>query len=747
MKPAKWFIFALACFLACPAGWAAARTQVRLLSAADSVPPGGEWLVGVELKMPPRWHTYWRNAGDAGGPTEITWNLPPEITAGPVQWPVPARFEDQGIVNYGYDGTVLLLVPLRMAATAAPGRELELQATVAWIECEKSCIPGEASVSARVSVGAARPSGFASAIEAARRHLPASGAGLKVSARWTGPATAESRPFILRWNSGELPEASDFFPFEGEGYTIQTRVVRLESPPGTVALQKTMMKDEGAGWPRRIGGLMIIPSAPPGPRVAYEVTLDLTASPGTASPRHALPAILGLAFLGGLILNIMPCVLPVIALKALSFVSQSRSDPRRVRRHSVIYSLGVLASFLVLAGLVIGVQQAGGSANWGMQFQNPQFLVAMTVLVTLVALNLFGVFEITLGSGVMSAAGQAASREGGAGAFFNGVLATLLATPCTAPALSIALGFAFAQPPALIVLVFSAIAAGLAAPYLALSWRPELLRLLPRPGAWMQRFKVAMGFPMLATALWLFSLTLTHFEKGAAFWLGLFLVALALAVWIWGEFVQRGTRHRGLAMGLSVALALTAYLYVLENELRWRAPVAGAAARGALTNQPGGIEWQAWSREAVERARTAGHPVLVDFTADWCATCLLNKKTSLEIPAVRDKLREVNAVALLADYTRKDPVITAELKNHGRAAVPLVLVYPADASQPPRILPEILRPSIVLEALSEAAARTSKAVVPAPPVEPAPPATGSLADRLRQNASDLAPFSRRPLEP
>ncbi len=164
MKPAKWFIFALAFFLACPAGWAAARTQVRLLSAAETVPPGGEWLAGVELKMPPRWHTYWRNAGDAGGPTEITWNLPPEITAGPIQWPVPAKFEDQGIVNYGYDGTVLLLVPLRMAATATTGRELELQATVAWIECEKSCIPGEASVSSRVSVGAARPSEFASAI-------------------------------------------------------------------------------------------------------------------------------------------------------------------------------------------------------------------------------------------------------------------------------------------------------------------------------------------------------------------------------------------------------------------------------------------------------------------------------------------------------------------------------------------------------------------------------------------------------
>jgi thiol:disulfide interchange protein DsbD len=297
---------------------------------------------------------------------------------------------------------------------------------------------------------------------------------------------------------------------------------------------------------------------------------------------------------------------------------------------------------------------------------------------------LFGLFEINLGGSAMGAAGELASKGGNVGAFFNGVLATALATPCTAPFLAVALGFAFAQPPAIIALIFLAAGLGLAAPYLVLSFQPRWLRFLPKPGAWMEKFKVLMGFPMLATAIWLFMLATPHFGKSGVLWFGFFLVVLALAAWIWGEFVQRGTRRRILAMATSILLVAGFGVYV-------------------LTRAPDQIQWQPWSIAAVEKARAEGRPVFVDFTADWCVTCQANKRTSIEIPTVRTKLKEIKAVTLLADYTRYDDAITAELKRFQRAGVPLVLVYPKEPAGPPQVLPTVLTPSIVLEALDRAA--------------------------------------------
>jgi len=378
-------------------------------------------------------------------------------------------------------------------------------------------------------------------------------------------------------------------------------------------------------------------------------------------------------------LNVMPCVLPVIALKILGFVQQSKESPRRVRQLGLIYCAGVLVSFLVLAGLAIGAKQA----SWGMQFQNVNFLIAMTILVLLVALNLFGVFEVTLSGRTMDAAGQLASKKGAAGAFFNGVLATALATPCTAPFLGVALGFAFTQPPATIVLVLLMVGVGLAAPFVVLSWQPRWLKFLPKPGVWMEKFKIAMGFPMLATVVWSFKLTLNHFSKSDVFWFGVFLVALSMSAWIWGEFVQRGATRRGLAAGASVL-------------------VTGVVVTLALTKAPE-LDWKPWSPEAVARARAEGRPILVDFTADWCATCQVNMRTSINIKTVRRKLGQLNAVTLVGDYSREDDAITEELKKFGRGGVPLVLVYPKDASKPPIVLPDgYLTPQIVLDALEKA---------------------------------------------
>jgi thiol:disulfide interchange protein DsbD len=337
-----------------------------------------------------------------------------------------------------------------------------------------------------------------------------------------------------------------------------------------------------------------------------------------------------------------------------------------------------------------------------MQFGSPVFVVCLTTLVMLVALNLFGVFEVTLSGRALDAAGGLASKPGASGAFFNGVLATALATPCTAPFLSIALGFAFAQSTSLILLVFLTVGVGLAAPYVVLSWNPAWLRFLPKPGAWMEKFKIAMGFPMLATAVWLFNLAGGSYGK-PVLWLGLFLVLVALAAWIFGEFVQRGRARKGVALGITLILLVGGYAFALENQLHWRQPMAAPDVTGSLKESADGIDWQRWSPEAVAAAQAAGRPVLVDFTADWCLTCQVNKKTSLEIPSVRAKLKSIDAVALLGDYTRLPDDITAELNHFNRAGVPLVLVYPRDPATPPIVLPEILTPGIVLDALGRAA--------------------------------------------
>jgi thiol:disulfide interchange protein DsbD len=371
-----------------------------------------------------------------------------------------------------------------------------------------------------------------------------------------------------------------------------------------------------------------------------------------------------------------------------------------VRRLGLIYALGVLVSFLVLAGLVIGVKAAGHKAGWGMQFSNPQFLVVLTVLVTLVALNLFGLFEVNPGGRVLSAAGSLAAKHGAAGAFFNGVLATVLATPCTAPFLGAALGFAFAQTALLLTLMFLTAGLGLAAPYVLLSWNPAWLKFLPKPGVWMEKFKIAMGFPMLATAIWLFSLLPIHYGE-RAWWLGIFLVVVAFAAWVFGQFVQPAGSRRGLALAVTIGLLLVGYLAVLEGELHWRTP-GPASAGSTIAENTGGIPWQPWSRAAVASARAASRPILVDFTAKWCLTCNTLVKPALESASVRKKLQEYNATALLGDYTRFPDDITEELHQFRRAGVPLVLVYPKNPHQPPIVLPEALTPGMVVEALERA---------------------------------------------
>ena len=663
--------------------------------------------------MDPGWHTYWRNPGASGIATSIAWDLPAGVTAGPIQWPVPEKLPEEDLTTYIYSNDVVLLVPLKLAADLSPGA-LDFKAKVSWLECQVACVPGSAGVKAGLNVGAVtKPSKDASMIETWQQKLPLSSVSLSSRAWWEAAGTGDLRPLILEWSTKVAASEADFFPRASEQFEVQAATVRLPGDAGKIRL-RAQVKKQAADWPRRVSGLLIQQTS--AQRQAYEADLAVepygptaaasqasAGSPGTPVALPPLWKMLLYAFIGGLVLNLMPCVLPVIALKILGFVGQARNDPRQARRLGLVYALGVLVSFLALALVVIGVQVAGRKAGWGIQFGNPNFLVIMTTLVTLIALNLFGVFEVYLGGRAMGAASSASSKEGAAGAFFNGLLATILATSCTAPFLGAAVGFALApgQSAAVILIMFLMLGVGLALPYVLLSWQPAWLKFVPKPGPWMERFKVAMGFPMLAAAVWLFSLVTLHYGE-RSWWLAIFLVMVAVAAWIYGEFVQRSRARPGLATVAIIAVLVTAYAFALEGHLQWRQPLSQAQSAAGPIADPNGVPWQPWSSAAVARARAEGRPILVDFTAKWCLTCNTIVKPALESASVRQKLRELNAVALLGDYTGFPDNINEELNRFGRAGVPLVLVYPKNPQEPPIVLPEALTPGMVLSALNRA---------------------------------------------
>ena len=684
----------------------AAHTKATLLISQEQVRPGETILVGVRLQMDPGWHTYWKNAGDSGDATKIEWQLPPGVSAGEISWPTPEKLEAEGFWTYIYHREAVFLIPVTIASTAGLGTQ-EWRAKVSWLECEKICVPGSTTVTGTIQIGSnSKPSTHAATLNEWKAMLPQTRPGTEIRAFWEKPASGPRRPVLIDWTKISGAKEGDFFPYASDKFSVTgaTEVVSVNTAHHRI--RKWIEKTEG-DWPTTLAGLLVdkdvsgrVLSAQPA-NIPIESS-DASVPVGRPQNSRPLLAWLGLAFLGGLILNVMPCVLPVIALKIFGFVQQANEQPGQVRRLGLIYALGVLVSFGILAGVVIGVKTVGQAASWGMQFQNAQFVVGMTVLVTLVALNLLGVFEVTLSGGALDAAGGLAAKEGAAGAFFNGVLATALATPCTAPFLGAALGFAFTQSAAVILLVFLTVGLGLAFPYVVLCWQPGWLKFLPKPGAWMEKFKMAMAFPMLATAVWLYTLAVDALGDSSALGLGIFLVVVSLAAWIWGEFVQRGRSKRVLAMGIAAATLLVGYVLILEGQLNWRSPQV-ATNPSAIKTSLEGIDWQPWSLAAIETARSQSRPILVDFTAKWCLTCQVNAKTSLEIREVQKKLKEINALALLENSPKKNPVVVGELNRWGRAGVPLVLVYPKNPNLPPEVLPEILTPNIVLSALSKAA--------------------------------------------
>lgn len=675
------------------------KTLVRpsLIANATAAVPGKPLEVGLLLEMAPKAHTYWQYGGDAGFPTTLTWTLPPGFSAGPIQWPLPRREREPGDIEvYAYSDKVLLLTTIQVPADLTE-KSVTLKAVADWLVCEEVCIPGSADLEITLPVAAESAPAQEELFAAFRRLVP----------HTTPP------PFGLHWKfrstetlltiSGlQGATAVDVFPLPADGQVIghptSTPIVNGEATvtiPAAAPLRGVLVVETAQG---REGWHVEAPQTSPGQTPESQIEKSRPTTDAGTPGRRTTPLWLALlsGLLGGLILNIMPCVLPVISLKIFGFVRQAGNDPRLVFRHGLAFCGGIFLFFLGLGGVVAAINAQGGSASWGSQFQNPWFNVGMCSVIFLFALNLFGVFEIVLPGKAANAMENAGSQEGYAGSFFQGVFSTLLATSCSAPFLGAALGFTIGQPAVVTLLIFAAIAGGMSAPYLLLSAKPGWMKILPKPGMWMERVKQFMGFPLLAAMIWLLGVVGSQKGTDGMLWLGAFLLCLALAAWIYGAFCGPLTKpgRRTLALLFVVLIPIAGGFTFLGKKFASSAP-------GPRQAEAGGIPWVDFSAKALEELRAQGKPVFLDFTADWCLNCKYYEKTAIDVPAVREAFKKFGIVPMRADWTAPNPEIKAALKSFGRNAVPFYVLYPAHGAEP-LVLGDFLTQQILLDAFAQA---------------------------------------------
>ncbi len=676
--------------------------KAELVAAETSVQPGRPFTVALRLVHEPHWHTYWINPG-TGYATSLTWDLPPGWKAGDIQWPTPSKIIDAHgtITGNGYESTVDLPVTLTPPADLTPGQSVTLKAKAGWLMCAAVCVPGTAELTLTLPVRSDPPVADAThgaEIAATTAALP------RAVELWTVQASRSGKTIYLRVRPTEaesadpLPPAPWFFSDAALVQYDQSQDVRVDNPRSyLLALPVSPSADAGlkrltgvlsteGSWTKvgpRLSGLKIdVPLAEAaGP--AFSIVAAATPDTTVEVSANGLPGTLLLAFFGGLILNLMPCVFPVLGIKILGFVHQAGAERGKVVRHGLVFTAGVLLSFWALAGALAVLRAGGEQLGWGFQLQSPAFVFGLAVVMLGFALNLSGVFEFGLAA--TAAGGRLQTQQGYAGSFFTGVLATVVATPCSAPFLAPALGAALALPTGPSFLVFTTIALGLSTPYLVLSAFPGAVRRLPRPGAWMETFKQLMAFPLYATAGFL--VWVLAGQTGADGLLNVIfgLTLVALAAWCYGRFTAPGSTRARTRWGFGLGAGLLA----LGCWLGW--PQAPA---------PDDIAWAPWSAEQAAQLHAAGRPVYIDFTARWCATCQANKKSVFASAEVRRLFHDKNVAALEADWTGRDERIAQELAKWNRAAVPFNLVWlPGETA--PKPLPEVLTPGTVLAALGK----------------------------------------------
>jgi thiol:disulfide interchange protein/DsbC/DsbD-like thiol-disulfide interchange protein len=702
----KWFLAALAMLgaaMAAPAMAQAVRTErveAELHSARAAIAPGETFTVVLRQTITTDWHTYWRNPGDSGEPTELTWTTPAGYRVGDIQWPAPKALPYATFVNFGYDGEVLFPIEITAPRTARVGSDASFTVVAHWLVCSPEiCVPEDATLTLSIPVeaqGRDDPT-WAPRIAAALEALPSRLDGVSATITNTDPATL----------SVVLPSAANardirFFPYDRDAIEASAaqspRVgvagVSFSLSPGVAdnlgdgPLAGVVAFDgqESGQWVRR--GVEI--EATPGEAIAATADRPATFSPdyaladldGVATTAPEAPAMsaialitaLGFAFLGGLILNIMPCVLPVLSVKALSFAGGAHAG--EARRHGLFYFAGVMATFLALAGLLIALRSAGEAVGWGFQLQAPWVTSALALLFFLIGLNLLGVFSI--GGSLQNTGGALTARGGDAGSFFTGALAVVAATPCTAPFMAGAIGAALTQSATTSLLVFTALGLGFALPLTLLHFVPSLQRLIPKPGAWMERARNVLAFPMFAAAAWLAWVLAEQMGPLGITGLLSLMIAIAFALFVarWGRV--------WLVIG-TLAIALTA-------AFTWR-PLVGLETQAVLASEP-------WSPERVAELRGEGRGVFVNFTAAWCVTCKVNEGAALARPRVAQAMAQANVAYLKGDWTNRDDRIAAALAEHDRAGVPLYLYYPPEGDVV--VLPQILTEDLVLETIEGA---------------------------------------------
>ena len=671
------------------------HVQAELVSENTAWVPGTTQWVGLHLEMDPHWHVYWQNPGDSGLPTEVAWELPPGFKAGALRYPYPSRKVLAGLVTLAYEREVLLLAPIEVPAQARPGDRITLTAEATWLACAQACVPGRATLQLTLPVAReAGPGPKAPLFEKARKTLPRPSTGLQAEAR----ASGSSLLLDLRLPEGlEVGQALEFYPTEGTWLDLSAAQKLTRTPQGLrlelqragadrplpQALKGILVRPGPGGWALEVS----LPVKPEGAAPASTGGPPVTAVRSSLGEVRSLGLALVFAFFGGTILNLMPCVFPVLSLKVMGFMEHGAHGRARGLQQALVFASGVLVSFWLVAGGLLALRAGGQQLGWGFQLQSPIFVGLMASLFLLLALNLAGVFEIGLGLTRLAELGG--SGGGWWNSFLSGVLATLVATPCTAPYMGSALGYSLTQPAWVSLLVFTALAFGMASPYVVLAAWPGLLERLPRPGAWMETFKQALAFPLLFTVV--FFVWVLDRQAGpqavAALLSG--LVLLGLAAWLHGRW---GLSGRLVPRTLALLALLGGLGIAAFGADRLAVQAAGA---------PSGSTWEAWSPERVEALLAEGRPVFLDFTASWCLSCQVNEQVALSRPEVQQAFRDRGVATLKADWTNRDEAITRALASFGRSGVPLYVLYSGRKGDPPRILPEVLTPGVVLEALGE----------------------------------------------
>ena len=722
------------------------HTSISLVADVESVLPGAAFTVGVFMKMDEGWHTYWKNAGEAGLPPQIRWSLPEGFVAGEVQWPLQQKHLESGdMLTYGYEKENMLLVPLTAPRTLLPGSSVMLKAAVNWLECEHVCVPGNGTAALALPVSASTPAKNNTRLfETYRKKVPApfsSSVGLSLIKSTRDGAVELRLASAGEWKfMVEKDVVPDFYPESLNDVLVGRTKVTADTHETTMRIPLSVYQK--VSGPVTFRGVIVY-QMESGERQAAEVEVPLSSEfcaglpiVGETGPTTGLldqtfvtnqaggiqqPLYLYVAFaiVGGLLLNIMPCVLPVIALKVFGLVKIAGDQPQKIKRLGWFFSLGILASFVALAVLVIVLQAAGQQVGWGFQFQEPLFVITMSAVVFAFGLNLFGVYEIQLpGAAVAGVSRVLARQEGGgrgyAASFSEGVFATILATPCTAPFLGTALGFAFAQHAWIILLIFTCVALGMALPYLILTTRPAWLKFLPKPGEWMVTAKQFMGFLMMATLIWLLYVLGRQLGMEAVIWTSAFLLVIGIACWLIGRFATLTATRKLFAATWSIAMILVGagYWIFLESALDVRSVIAGVPAVPQSFSASGGIQWKPFSLATLESDLKQNRTVFIDFTADWCLTCKVNERTVMSDNSVIEKFKTVNAVAVRADWTNRNPDITRLLAKFGRSGVPLYVIFPAGKPNAPIVLPEVITSGMVIEALDRAAAAPSAEATP-----------------------------------